>query len=260
MADFEISRGGHLALLSLTSRQKRNLLTPEAALRIASAVLELGQDPALKVLCIQGTEQAFCAGADLAVLQQASHGDGTELKQLYQAFTAVAESPLLTIALVNGPAVGAGMNLAMVCDIRLASKDAWFESRFFQLALHPGGGHGWLLPRLIGWQQAMAMLFCNERLTAEQAWQYGLVKEVMPAGQLLHRAKAMTADLAAVPSSLLRQTKISMRELMQCHQQSQAVEFEFEQQFFSLQQPEARQAIDLLQQRLGAKNEHNREN
>ncbi|WP_337842999.1 enoyl-CoA hydratase-related protein [Rheinheimera sp.] len=254
MAAFELSRHQHVALLSLTSGQKRNLLTPPSAMEIAAAVKQLAFEPEIKVLCVQGSEQAFCAGADLSVLQHAADGDGSELKQLYLAFTAVADSPLLTIALVNGPAVGAGMNLAMVCDIRLASKDAWFESRFFQLALHPGGGHGWLLPQLIGWQQAMAMLFCNERLSAERAWQYGLVKEVMAAEQLWPRALEMTAELAIVPAELLRQTKQSMRELQHCHQHAQAVEFEFQQQFYSIQQPAAREAIAALQQRLSEKN------
>jgi enoyl-CoA hydratase len=253
MNSFLIEKHGHVAVLQLTAAEKRNLLTPETAIQIAAAVQQLSLDDQLKVLCVLGTERAFCAGADLAVLHHAANGDGTELKQLYQAFSQVADSPLLTIALVNGPAVGAGMNLAMVCDIRLASKEAWFESRFFQLALHPGGGHGWLLPQLIGWQQAMAMLFCGERLTAEQAWQYGLVKEVLPADQLLARAMALTADLASVPTALVRQTKYSMRQLLQCDKHSQAVEFEYQQQFYSLQQDAARQAIATLQQKLAKK-------
>jgi len=253
MDNFEIEKHGHVAVLKLTAAEKRNLLTPDIALQIASAVHELSLDLELKVLCVLGTERAFCAGADLAVLQHAADGDGSELKQLYQAFSVVADCPLLTIALVNGPAVGAGMNLAMVCDIRLASKEAWFDSRFFQLALHPGGGHGWLLPQLIGWQQAMAMLFCAERLSAEQAWQYGLVKEVLPAEQLLPRALAMTADLAAVPTALVRQTKSSMRQLLGCKEHSQAIEFEYQQQFFSLQQDAARQAITELRHKLAKK-------
>lgn len=253
MSSFTIEKMGHVAVLQLTAAEKRNLLTPEIALQIATAVHQLSLDPELKVLCVIGTERAFCAGADLAVLQHAVDGDGTELKQLYQAFSQVADSPLLTIALVNGPAVGAGMNLAMVCDIRLASKDAWFDSRFFQLALHPGGGHCWLLPQLIGWQQAMAMLFCGEKLNAEQAWQYGLVKEVLAADQLLPRALAMTADLATVPTELVRQTKSSMRQLLQCKEHGQAVEFEYQQQFYSLQQEAARQAITALQHKLATK-------
>ncbi|MDF3124479.1 enoyl-CoA hydratase-related protein [Rheinheimera sp. 1928-s] len=253
MSSFTIEKQGHVAVLQLTAAEKRNLLTPEIALQIAAAVHQLSLDPELKVLCVIGTERAFCAGADLAVLQHAVDGDGSELKQLYQAFSQVADCPLLTIALVNGPAVGAGMNLAMVCDIRLASKDAWFDSRFFQLALHPGGGHGWLLPQLIGWQQAMAMLFCGEKLNAEQAWQYGLVKEVLAADQLLPRALTMTADLATVPTELVRQTKSSMRQLLQCKEHSQAVEFEYQQQFYSLQQDAARQAIAALQHKLATK-------
>lgn len=159
MAAYTLEIIDHLAVLTLVSSEKRNLLTPASALEIAKAVEGLLDNPAVKALAVTGRAGAFCSGADLSALQQAAQGDGEELQQIYSAFTSVAHSPLLTIALVNGPALGAGMNLAMACDIRLASPDAWFESRFFNLAIHPGGGHTWLLPQLVGWQQAAAMIF-----------------------------------------------------------------------------------------------------
>ncbi|WP_348730355.1 enoyl-CoA hydratase-related protein [Rheinheimera texasensis] len=253
MAAYTLEIIDHLAVLTLVSSEKRNLLTPVSALEIAKAVEGLLDNPAVKALAVTGRAGAFCSGADLSALQQAAHGDGEELQQIYSAFTSVAHSPLFTIALVNGPALGAGMNLAMACDIRLASPEAWFESRFFNLAIHPGGGHTWLLPQLVGWQQAAAMIFSGERLSAQQALTQGFVKELLDEEVLLTRAKQLCAHLATIPTALVRQTKTSMLQLRSCYRQDDAVAFEFRQQFQSLQTDAAQQHIAALLQRIQSK-------
>lgn len=250
MAAYTLEIIDHLAVLTLVSREKRNLLTPASAVEIASAVEGLLDNPAVKALAVTGQAGAFCSGADLSALQQAAQGDGEELQQIYSAFTSVAHSPLLTIALVNGPALGAGMNLAMACDIRLASPDAWFESRFFNLAIHPGGGHTWLLPQLVGWQQAAAMIFSGERLSAQQALAQGFIKELVDEEVLLTRAKQLCAHLSTIPTALVRQTKTSMLQLRSCDRQDDAVAFEFRQQFQSLQTDAAQQHIAALLARI----------
>lgn len=253
MAAFSLEIIDHLAVLTLVSQEKRNLLTPASAVEIAQAVEGLLGNPAVKALAVTGRAGAFCSGADLAALQQAAQGDGEDLQQIYSAFTSIAHSPLLTIALVNGPALGAGMNLAMACDIRLASPEAWFESRFFNLAIHPGGGHSWLLPQLVGWQQAVAMIFCGERLSAQQALAHGFVKELVDEEILLTRAKQLCAHLTTLPTALVRQTKTSMLQLRSCYRQDDAVAYEFRQQFQSLQTAEAQQHIAALLQRIQTK-------
>ncbi len=250
MAAYTLEIIDHLAVLTLVSSEKRNLLTPASAVEIASAVEGLLDNPAVKALAVTGRAGAFCSGADLSALQQAAQGDGEELQQIYSAFTSVAHSPLLTIALVNGPALGAGMNLAMACDIRLASPDAWFESRFFNLAIHPGGGHTWLLPQLVGWQQAAAMIFSGERLSAQQALAQGFIKELVDEEVLLTRAKQLCAHLSTIPTALVRQTKTSMLQLRSCYRQDDAVAFEFRQQFQSLQTDAAQQHIAALLARI----------
>jgi len=250
MAAYTLEIIEHLAVLTLVSSEKRNLLTPESAVDIARVVEGLLDNPAVKALAVTGQAGAFCSGADLAALQQAADGDGTELQQIYSAFTAVAQSPLFTIALVNGPALGAGMNLAMACDIRLASPEAWFESRFFHLAIHPGGGHSWLLPQQVGWQQAAAMIFAGERLSAQQALAQGFVKELLDEEMLMTRAKQLCAHLTTVPTALVRQTKMSMVQLRSCSRLDDAVAFEFRQQFQSLQTEAAQQHIAALLQRI----------
>lgn len=254
MAAYTLEIIDHLAVLTLVSSEKRNLLTPASALEIAKAVEGLLDNPVVKALAVTGRAGAFCSGADLTALQQAAQGDGEELQQIYSAFTSVAHSPLLTIALVNGPALGAGMNLAMACDIRLASPDAWFESRFFNLAIHPGGGHTWLLPQLVGWQQAAAMIFSGERLSAQQALAQGFIKELVDEEVLLTRAKQLCAHLSTIPTALVRQTKTSMLQLRSCYRQDDAVAFEFRQQFQSLQTDAAQQHIAALLARIQKNN------
>ena len=254
MAAYTLEIIDHLAVLTLVSSEKRNLLTPASALEIAKAVEGLLDNPTVKALAVTGRAGAFCSGADLSALQQAAKGDGEELQQIYSAFTSVAHSPLFTIALVNGPALGAGMNLAMACDIRLASPEAWFESRFFNLAIHPGGGHTWLLPQLVGWQQAASMIFSGERLSAQQALAQGFVKELVDEEVLLTRAKQLCAHLATIPTALVRQTKTSMLQLRSCYRQDDAVAFEFRQQFQSLQTDAAQQHIAALLARIQKNN------
>ena len=253
MATFTLEINDHLAVLTLVSSEKRNLLTPASAVEIAQAVEGLLDNPAVKALAVTGQAGAFCSGADLTALQSAAQGDGTELQQIYSAFTSVAQSPLFTIALVNGPALGAGMNLAMACDIRLASPEAWFESRFFNLAIHPGGGHSGLLPQLVGWQQAAAMIFSGERLSAQQALAQGFVKELVDEEVLLNRAQQLCVHLTTLPTALVRQTKMSMLQLRSCYRQDDAVAFEFRQQFQSLQTEAAQQHIAALLQRIQTK-------
>ncbi len=254
MAAYTLEIIDHLAVLTLVSSEKRNLLTPASALEIAKAVEGLLDNPAVKALAVTGRAGAFCSGADFSALQQAAKGDGEELQQIYSAFTSVSHSPLCTIALVNGPALGAGMNLAMACDIRLASPEAWFESRFFNLAIHPGGGHTWLLPQLVGWQQAAAMIFSGERLSAQQALAQGFVKELVDEEVLLTRAKQLCAHLSSIPTALVRQTKTSMLQLRSCYRQDDAVAFEFRQQFQSLQTDAAQQHIAALLARIQKNN------
>ena len=96
---------------------------------------------------LTGAGKAFCAGAELSVLRAAADGDFDSVRPVYEGFLRVLRSPLPTIAAVNGPAVGAGFNLALACDVRLAGRHAIFDTRFTQLRLHPGGGHTWLLAR-----------------------------------------------------------------------------------------------------------------
>ena len=110
-------------------------------------------DESVGAVVVTGTPPAFCAGANLGNLAEA---DGSSLGNVYEGFLRIARSPLPTLAAVNGAAVGAGMNLALGCDVRLAARRARFDTRFLQIGLHPGGGHTWMFRRIAGPQAAMA--------------------------------------------------------------------------------------------------------
>ena len=111
---------------------------------------------------ITGEPPAFCSGADVAALgslsEQKHDGERRAIGSIYEGFLRVLRSSLPTVAAVNGPAVGAGLNLALACDVRLAGESARFDTRFLRIGLHPGGGHTWMLDRAVGPQAAAAMV------------------------------------------------------------------------------------------------------
>ena len=243
----ELEVAGHLALLRLNRPEKRNVLDLEASEALAAAVATAQADPAVKALVVAAEGKAFCAGGSLDELIRAS--DEPELlHQIYAGFLAVAHFPLPTLALVQGAAVGAGMNLALACDIRLVTERARFDTRFMQLGIHSGGGHSWLLQQYLNHEQAVAALLLGRTLNGAEAVEAGLALECVAPQALLERAQALTAGLADVPRPLLEASKDSLRRARAegaSHEAILAREFEVQAQ--SLRTPEARERLAALQ-------------
>src|SRR5699024_11304672 len=130
---------------------------------------------AVGALIVTGAGTAFCAGADLSHLA-GDHGRSTEdgLLAIYEGFLRVARSPLPTIAAVSGPAVGAGMNLALACDVRIMARSGRLDARCLQLGIQPGGGHTWMTNRIAGPQAAAATVLFGEVLDGDEAVDAGL--------------------------------------------------------------------------------------
>ena len=143
---------------------------------------------------VTGTPPAFCAGANLGNLADGRRGAASAA--IYEGFLRIARSPLPTLAAVNGAAVGAGMNLALGCDVRLAARRAKFDTRFLQIGIHPGGGHTWMLRRIAGPQAAMAAVVFGEVLDGAEAERVGLVYRCVDDDALLDAAHAMAARAA----------------------------------------------------------------
>ncbi|MDP1804288.1 MAG: enoyl-CoA hydratase-related protein, partial [Acidimicrobiales bacterium] len=187
----EITAG--VATVTLTDGDRRNALTLPMNAELLDVFDRLEADPAVGAVVITGDGPAFCAGADLSHLTDSAE-EG--LRTIYQGFLRVATTSLPTIAAVNGAAVGAGMNLALACDVRLAATRARFDTRFLQLGLHPGGGHTWMFRRIAGAQAVAAAVLFGEVLDGPDAERAGLVWRCVPDDALLPAAQAM-AERAA---------------------------------------------------------------
>ncbi|WP_123024736.1 enoyl-CoA hydratase [Mycolicibacterium stellerae] len=196
----------HVALITVNDPERRNAVTAEisAALRAAVDAAEANTD--VHALIVTGAGKAFCAGADLTALGEATE-DG--LRAIYDGFLAVASCTLPTIAAVNGAAVGAGLNLALAADVRIAGPAALFDPRFQKLGIHPGGGATWMLQRAVGVQAARASLLFGMRFDAEAAVRYGLALTV--ADDPVAAAKELATGPAAAPREVVLATKASMR-------------------------------------------------
>jgi enoyl-CoA hydratase len=160
---------------------------------------------------------------------------------------------LPTIAAVNGAAVGAGMNMALGCDVRLAARSARFDTRFLQLGIHPGGGHTWMLRRLVGPQAAAAVLLFGEVVGGPEAERIGLVHRCVADDELAGVVHEMAARAAGVPRPLLEATKATLADMASVTDHPAAVDREIEPQLWSTRQPWFRERLAALQARISSK-------
>ncbi len=232
-------------LLVLDDPQRRNALSLDLVEAIVEACVAAEQDPEVGALVITGAPPAFCSGADVSSLASMGEretgnargtGDDRGLRRIYEGFLRVLRSPLPTVAAVNGPAVGAGFNLALACDVRIAGESARFDSRFLSLGLHPGGGHTWLLERAVGPQAAAAMVLFGEALDGRSAERVGLAWRCVADDDLVARALELAHRAARAPVELAKATKRTLRAAPWHASFDAAVDAELEQQVWSTAQ------------------------
>lgn len=248
-----------VAVVRLNDPDRRNAITEALVAEVCTTFdqLEAGRvdrstdaNGEVGAVVVTGSGRAFCAGADLSQLGE-SERDG--LKRIYEGFLRVARCPLPTIAAVNGAAVGAGMNLALACDVRLAGASARFDTRFIQLGIHPGGGHTWMLQRICGPQAAFATVVFGEVLDGTEAERIGLVWRCVPDDELLDVAVAMGARAAAGPSELVRTVKQTILDVATIDDHDEAVERELGPQVWSIGRPEFKERLASLQAKITGK-------
>ncbi|MGB6770596.1 MAG: enoyl-CoA hydratase/isomerase family protein [Candidatus Dormiibacterota bacterium] len=202
-----------VAHIALNRPERRNALTEELAGALREEVRLVASDPSARVLVLTGAGQAFCAGADLGALgAEASTPEAKRqvLADYYRAFLDLRDLPVPTIAAVNGPAIGAGLNLALCCDLRVVADDAQLAAPFVRLGIHPGGGATWMLTRLVGLSAAREMLLLGQPIDSHRALQLGLANRVVPATELGRAALEWATALAALSSPVLRNVKHSL--------------------------------------------------
>ena len=247
MPQVHVEHRDGVAVLTLDDPARRNALSLELCEQLSSAVSAAESDATVGALVVTGNPPAFCAGADLTQLGD-SRRDG--LLRIYEGFLAVARSPLPTIAAVNGAAVGAGMNLALACDLRLAGTSARFEDRFLDLGIHPGGGHTWMMRRAVGPQTTSAAVLFGEVLDGPEAERVGLVWRCVDDEALLDTAVGLAARAAAAPAELVRRTKATIAAVAAIDDHGTAVERELVDQLWSMDQPAFAERLAALRARI----------
>ncbi|MEY4079575.1 MAG: hypothetical protein RL430_5 [Actinomycetota bacterium] len=239
-----------VATLTLNNPDERNTLTGPMVAEITAAMDEIEGNEKIGALVVTGAAPAFCAGANLGNLQTAS---GDSLGTIYEGFLRIARSPLPTIAAVNGAAVGAGMNLALGCDVRIAAKRAKFDTRFLQIGIHPGGGHTWMFRRIAGPQATMAAVIFGEVLDGEEAARVGLAYKCVADDQLLAASQEMAARAASRPRALVEVTKQTIKDMHDVDNHPDAVKRELEPQLWSTKQPWFADMIGAMQKKISSK-------
>jgi enoyl-CoA hydratase len=209
MALVEISdHPGGTRLLRLNDPDRRNVISLALGDVLRTAVADC-LTAGVPAVVITGQGSAFCAGADLPELfgEPGRSLDDTRavLQNYYRAFLDVRELPMPTIAAVNGPAVGAGLNLALACDVRIAGVTAAFGATFARIGLHPGGGCTWLLVQQIGYARALEVLLRGQTLDAGAAVAAGLASG--PSDDPLDDALKLSAEIADIEPELATQIK-----------------------------------------------------
>jgi enoyl-CoA hydratase len=241
MEHVRLDEADGVAVVTLVDRERRNAMTAAMVLEIVETFDRLEGSESVGAVVVTGEAPAFCSGADVSSLgamarPSAEPGERANVVSIYEGFLRVLRSPLPTIAAVNGPAVGAGMNLALACDIRVVGTSGRFDARFLQIGLHPGGGHTWMLDRLVGPQTAAAIVLFGERVEGERAVEVGLAWSCHPDDELIAAARILAAKGARVPRPLMARTKQTLREVPWQPSFDAALATEVEHQTWSLTQ------------------------
>lgn len=220
-AFLQIERDGGIVTVRMNHPETRNALTsPEQIQEFVDLCAQLRSDRTARVMVLTGNGSAFCAGGNVKDMRDRAGifaGSPYELRNTYRDGIqripiALYELDIPTIAAVNGPAIGAGLDLACMCDIRLAASSALFAESFVRLGIVPGDGGAWLLPRIIGIPKASLMAFTGDTINAAKALEWGLVEQVCTHETLQAEAQALAQRVAANPGHALRLCKRLLRE------------------------------------------------
>lgn len=215
---FELSDG--VARLTLNRPDRLNSFNVQMHGELRDALSELATSPTARVLILTGAGRGFCAGQDLGDRAVAPGGQGVDLGESIDKYymplvLALRNLPMPVIGAINGVAAGAGANIALACDLVVATKSASFVQAFCKLGLVPDSGGTWLLPRLVGNARALGLTLLGDKLSAEQAAQWGLIWRCVDDEQFKDSVDALAKQLAAAPTRGLARTKQAIYESWQ---------------------------------------------
>jgi enoyl-CoA hydratase len=240
-------RDADIVTLTFNDPERRNAMTQEMGEAFAATIATLGRDESLRALVLTGTGRAFSAGGDLGMIQaRADEGAAAPgiarrairdtMRSFYKLFLSVREVPCPTIAALNGAAVGAGLCVALACDVRIANAGAKLGLNFTALGLHPGMGATFTLPRLVGPAHAAELLFSSRIVSGEEAARIGMVNRAVPAEEVLPAARSLAEEFAAtaplanrgVKQALFRSLDATLEDQLSFEASEQAICFEGE--------------------------------
>lgn len=193
-----------IGTITLNRPDKLNAFAGRMRQELVAVVRELAADPDVRVLVITGAGRAFCAGADIEYMRHLiEESDYESARALVEAgrdvVTTIRSTGKPVIASINGPAAGGGANLALACDLRIASEKASIGQTFNRIGLHPDWGGTYFLPRLVGPSKAIELVFGGDMIDAAEAYRIGLFSRIVPHEQLEHTTKEMARALAEKP-------------------------------------------------------------
>ncbi|MFP6583267.1 MAG: enoyl-CoA hydratase/isomerase family protein [Candidatus Hydrogenedentota bacterium] len=204
-----------VAVITLNRPENRNSMTKDVLAGIVQRVQEIRENPDLRCVVITGKGSSFCAGADF----KSGIGNAIEGSQLqpnersfkmYQPFLSILDIEVPVIGALNGHAIGGGLGLALVCDIRVANEKAKYGSNFTKLGLHPGMATTYFLPRFVGVPRAAELLLTGRIITGAEAADYGLMNYALPAEEVWDKAWSLAEEVASCAPLANRWTKQSL--------------------------------------------------
>jgi enoyl-CoA hydratase/carnithine racemase len=212
-----VERDGAVGILTLNRPERLNAISGPMLEQLSERLLELDADRDVRAIVLTGAGRGFCAGLDL---QDAAAGSGIgadgggipselDLRSAPPVVLHGLDTP--TVCALNGGAAGYGMDMALGCDIRIASEEAKLAAAFTRRGVLPESGGTWLLPRLVGWSKAAEIIFTGRTLGAAQCLELGLVSRVVPAGSLMGEARGLAREIAANAPLAVRASKRMMR-------------------------------------------------
>jgi len=210
--NLDISQLNHVVTIKLDRPEKLNAFIGHMRRDLAEALEHAGSDRDVRVVVITGAGRAFCAGGDVAFMAELmQRGDSEEFARILGAgrrvITTIRQMTKPVVAAVNGPAAGAGCNLAFACDMRIASTTASFNQSFLKIGLHPDWGGSYFLPRLVSPAKACEMFFLGETIGADEALSLGIVNQVVAPEQLQEATLKLVERLCAAPPMALAAAK-----------------------------------------------------
>jgi enoyl-CoA hydratase/carnithine racemase len=206
------TREGAVAILMLNRPERLNALNLELRCALSEALRRAAEDAAVRCVVLTGAGRAFCSGGDLALLRDVRRRNaGAELESLLRGgkeiVLSICTMPKPVLAAVHGPAAGAGMSIALACDVRIASEEAVFGQNFARVGLFPDFGATYFLPRLAGTGVAAEMFYTGEMIPAAEAARFGIVNRVVPAAAFPGEVRGLAQRLASAPPIAARALK-----------------------------------------------------